>query len=144
MRINEFFYWLQGYFEISGTADILTSEQCTLILRHLDLVDVGNGGSPDAARLGKMRTLFDLAVEGTLPRGTAAGHCDGEDPQRGARSVRARHRPRRGRPRGAGQTQRHSQRAGHGLRPWQALLISHNRVAATPPTPKTPKLAPPR
>ena len=71
MRINEFFYWLQGYFEISGMADALTSEQCTLILRHLDLVDVGKGGSPDAARLGKMRTLLDLAVEGTLPRGIA-------------------------------------------------------------------------
>lgn len=71
MRINEFFYWLQGYFEISGTADDLTSEQCTIILRHLDLVDVGKGGSPDAARLGKMRTLLDLAVEGTLLRGIA-------------------------------------------------------------------------
>lgn len=71
MRINEFFYWLQGYFEINGTADDLTSEQCTIILRHLDLVDVGKGGSPDAARLGKMRTLLDLAVEGTLLRGIA-------------------------------------------------------------------------
>lgn len=72
MRINELFYWLQGYFEISGTTEALTPEQCTCILRHIDLVDVtGINGSPEAARIGKMRTLLDLAVEGTLPRAIA-------------------------------------------------------------------------
>lgn len=66
MRIPEFFYWLQGYFEISGTTEPLSLEQCTLVLRHLDLVDIGKGGSPDAARLDKMRTLLDLAIDGAL------------------------------------------------------------------------------
>jgi len=66
MRINEFFYWLQGYFELSGSTAPLTSAQATMVMRHLDLVDVGKGGSPDAVRLGKMRALLEFGVEGSM------------------------------------------------------------------------------
>lgn len=68
MRINEFFYWLQGYFEIRRVVDVadLAAEQFTCILRHLDLVDVGKGGSPDAARLGKIRAIVEFAIDGSM------------------------------------------------------------------------------
>lgn len=66
MRINEFFYWLQGYFEISGTTAALTRDQLAMITRHLDLVDVGKGGSPDAARIGKIRAIVEFALDGSM------------------------------------------------------------------------------
>lgn len=66
MRINEFFYWLQGYFEISGTTAALTRDQLAMTTRHLDLVDVGKGGSPDAARIGKIRAIVEFALDGSM------------------------------------------------------------------------------
>ena len=94
MRINEFFYWLQGYFEISGTTEALTSEQCTCIIKHLDLVNV-----VDMTRATKMRTLLDLAVEGVLPLAIATTRIRGEvseqfihviDPAAGGPEVQAK------------------------------------------------------
>lgn len=69
MRTNEFFYWLQGYFEIRGivAAADLTAEQFTCIVRHLGLVDVGEGGSPGAARIGKIRAIVEFALDGSMP-----------------------------------------------------------------------------
>ena len=66
MTINEFFYWLQGYFEISGHTGPVSKDQCDLILRHIALVNVGRGGSPDAARLGKMRAILEFVLDGSM------------------------------------------------------------------------------
>jgi hypothetical protein len=38
MTDNEFFYWLQGFFELSGTQAPLTRDQAECIHRHIDLV----------------------------------------------------------------------------------------------------------
>lgn len=100
MRANEFFYWLQGYFEIRGIvcpAD-LTAEQFTCILRHLDLVDVGKGGSPDVARLGKIRAIVEFTLDGSMPIDAATKKIKAEvhdqfvhviDPEAGSAAVQA-------------------------------------------------------
>jgi hypothetical protein len=38
MSDNEFFYWLQGFFELSGSTEPLTRDQADCIHRHIDLV----------------------------------------------------------------------------------------------------------
>jgi hypothetical protein len=38
MNTTEFFYWLQGYFELSGTTEPLTADQAKCITRHTALV----------------------------------------------------------------------------------------------------------
>lgn len=38
MTDNEFFYWLQGFFELSGSTAPLTPEQADCIHRHIALV----------------------------------------------------------------------------------------------------------
>jgi hypothetical protein len=40
MTINEFFYWLQGYFELSGSQAALTPTQAACICRHVELARV--------------------------------------------------------------------------------------------------------
>ena len=68
MQITEFFYWLQGYFEISITPKVLTIEQCVIIRRHIELVFASkNKYSPDdTIRLAKMNTLLGLNVDGLI------------------------------------------------------------------------------
>lgn len=38
MTGQEFCYWLQGYFEVSGPDAVLTKEQVTVVKDHLQLV----------------------------------------------------------------------------------------------------------
>ena len=38
MRSDQFVYWLQGYFELQGTNQVLTPEQVQIIKNHLKLV----------------------------------------------------------------------------------------------------------
>jgi hypothetical protein len=68
MQITEFFYWLQGYFEISITPKVLSTEQCVIIRRHIDLVFASNVKRlpDDTIRLAKMNTLLGLSVEGHI------------------------------------------------------------------------------
>jgi hypothetical protein len=68
MQITEFFYWLQGYFEISIVPKVLTIEQCVIIRRHVALVFASkNKCSPDdTMRIAKMDTLLSLAIDGDI------------------------------------------------------------------------------
>ncbi len=38
MKSENFVYWLMGYFEISGTEQGLTKEQCEIVKNHLNMV----------------------------------------------------------------------------------------------------------
>lgn len=42
MTVSEFFYWLQGFFELSFPAPTLTPMQAECILRHAELVEATN------------------------------------------------------------------------------------------------------
>lgn len=69
MRSNEFFYWLQGYFELCGELshgerpEFLTTKQCECIARHLELVAVSD---PEAGRLGKIRAIVEFMIDGSI------------------------------------------------------------------------------
>jgi hypothetical protein len=47
MRAREFAYWLQGYFEIEGAAESLTSAQARKILGKLEKVDMTGGDAAE-------------------------------------------------------------------------------------------------
>ena len=68
MQITEFFYWLQGYFELSITPKVLTIEQCVIIRRHISLVFANkNKCSPDdTIRLAKIDTLLGITIDGDI------------------------------------------------------------------------------
>jgi hypothetical protein len=44
MRETEFFYWLQGYFELTGASAAVSTAQALVISSHCDLVFVASGG----------------------------------------------------------------------------------------------------
>lgn len=68
MQTTEFFYWLQGYFELSITPKILNIEQCVIIRRHIALVFASkNKCSPDdTIRLAKIDTLLGITIDGDI------------------------------------------------------------------------------
>ena len=68
MQITEFFYWLQGYFEISITPKVLTIEQCVIIRRHIALVFASKNkcSSDDTIRLAKIDTLLGITIDGDI------------------------------------------------------------------------------
>jgi hypothetical protein len=67
MSDNEFFYWLQGFFELSGSQAPLTHEQAECIHRHIDLVREHNRPSAQgpiiAARLPERIAGINALVE---------------------------------------------------------------------------------
>lgn len=67
MTPNEFFYWLQGFFELSGAnLQPLTDEQIDCIIRHDRLVSAaGNGRGEQMIKIGVM---LDLMRDGTFDR----------------------------------------------------------------------------
>ena len=56
----QFFYWLQGYFEISGSQDALSAEQGEIIGRHIALIVEWSKG--DGRRRGTS-TLPERVIE---------------------------------------------------------------------------------
>lgn len=50
MTEREFCYWLQGYFELSGSTNGLTADQVECIRRHLQLVDAVQGKPPETTK----------------------------------------------------------------------------------------------
>lgn len=67
MLPDQFFYWLQGYFEIANTDADLTTDQAECIGRHIDLVTTwaaGDGARRDPIpvpdRIIEIRTLLSL------------------------------------------------------------------------------------
>ena len=67
MQSNEFFYWLQGFFELSGAeVQPLTDWQIECIVRHDRLVSAaGNGRGEQMIKIG---VLLDLMRDGTFDR----------------------------------------------------------------------------
>lgn len=67
MHSNEFFYWLQGYFELLGAeVQPLTDWQIDCIIRHDRLVSAaGNGRGEQMIKIGIM---LDLMRDGTVDR----------------------------------------------------------------------------
>jgi hypothetical protein len=67
MTDNEFFYWLQGFFELGGSQAPLTHEQADCIHRHIDLVREHNRpaaqGPVIAARLPERIAGINALVE---------------------------------------------------------------------------------
>lgn len=68
MQTTEFFYWLQGYFEISITPKVLTIEQCVIVRRHIALVFASKNkcSSDDTIRLAKIDTLLGVTIDGDI------------------------------------------------------------------------------
>jgi hypothetical protein len=71
MTSRDFCFWLQGYFEIKGTADAITPAQADLIRRHLALVfkheiDPSAGGPEHQAEL---NVIHDGAPKPPTPHG---------------------------------------------------------------------------
>jgi hypothetical protein len=61
MDHDQFFYWLQGYFEISGTTEPLTAEQAQCIERHVSLVRAGlTAGQRLDERISVIETMAKL------------------------------------------------------------------------------------
>lgn len=60
MTSRDFAYWLQGFFEISGTTALtMSAEQVTLVRKHLDMVfaheiDPSFGGKDEQDKLNKI------------------------------------------------------------------------------------------
>lgn len=71
MSPNEFFYWLQGFFELSDTPGPLSMTQADCIGRHVALVmhwlgegKQGGGAHPQTiARLHEVRTFAKLLID---------------------------------------------------------------------------------
>lgn len=63
MEETSFFYWLQGYFELTEGQRPLSMKQVTCIRRHLDLVD------EKGDRLKQLSTLFEFAADGLADLG---------------------------------------------------------------------------
>ena len=73
MRTNEFFYWLQGYFELSGSTAALTPDQFSCIGRHLALV-----GADGAVRTSKARSIIEFALDGAMTTEVATARLRAE------------------------------------------------------------------
>lgn len=58
MNPTNFFYWLQGYFELSGSDEPLTLDQASMIIAHANLVAESDRGVP----LVKIQLLAELIV----------------------------------------------------------------------------------
>ena len=58
MKPEHFFYWLQGYFELSGTHDPLTDKQSACILSHIELVEAS--GPTSNILVIEIRTLLSM------------------------------------------------------------------------------------
>ncbi len=67
MHTNEFFYWLQGFFELSGAdAQPLTDWQIDCIVRHDRLVAATDGARGE--QMIKIGVMLDLMRDGTVDR----------------------------------------------------------------------------
>lgn len=67
MQTNEFFYWLQGFFELSGTdVQPLTDWQIDCIVRHDRLVSAAGHGRGE--QMIKIGVMLDLMRDGTVDR----------------------------------------------------------------------------
>jgi len=80
MQINEFFYWLQGYFEVRGiiTAADLTTEQLTCIRQHIELVSLTLSRRVDTGRFDKIKAIVDFAIDGSMHIDTATAKIKAE------------------------------------------------------------------
>ena len=61
MKAQEFFYWLQGYFELTGS-DKISPSQAECILRHSDLVLAADKAPP--LTIGAIRALCIAITNG--------------------------------------------------------------------------------
>lgn len=75
MKASEFCYWLQGYFEISGSSPeepgALNSQQSAMIQRHLALV-FAHDLDPQQGTLehqAELQAIHDGKIGGTSPDG---------------------------------------------------------------------------
>ena len=59
MKPTEFFYWLQGYFELSGPNSAIDSKQATTILCHIQLISENERG----AGVYKIQALAEIAKD---------------------------------------------------------------------------------
>ena len=67
MNTTEFFYWLQGYFELSGSLEPLTDEQIDCIIRHDRLVAETTEGARGEQMI-KIGVMLQCIKEGIADR----------------------------------------------------------------------------
>lgn len=73
MKSRDFAYWLQGFFEISGTSSLtMNAEQVAMVRKHLDMVfvheiDPSYGGKEEQDKLNKIHNPPTLPFHGGNP-----------------------------------------------------------------------------
>ena len=73
MTSRDFAYWLQGFFEISGTSALtMNAEQVAMVRKHLDMVfvheiDPSMGGKEEQDKLNKIHNKPTFPLHGGDP-----------------------------------------------------------------------------
>ena len=62
----EFFYWLQGFFELRRDDDPLTMVQATCISRHASLVLESGATAPGVVRVQTMAHMLEAGLDPTI------------------------------------------------------------------------------